>query len=92
MRDVKDKKTGFYKYIGDKQKAKKNAGLLFNKIGDLVTQDVGKADVLNVSFASEQGQPSGIPSPIDQRERLENQRCNLSGESQVREHLSKLDI
>ncbi|KAK4807194.1 hypothetical protein QYF61_024314 [Mycteria americana] len=51
-RDVKGNKKGFYKYIGDKRKARENVGLLLNEAGGVVTQDIKKAEVLNASFAS----------------------------------------
>ena len=51
-RDVKDNKKGFCKYIGDKRKTRENVGPLLNEAGDLVTQDMEKAEVLNAFFAS----------------------------------------
>ncbi|GAB0209103.1 mitochondrial enolase superfamily member 1 [Grus japonensis] len=44
VRDVKDNKKGFYKYIGDKRKTRENVGLLLNEMGNLVTQDMEKAE------------------------------------------------
>lgn len=38
-KDVKDKKV-FYKYTGDKKKIRENVDSLFNKLEDLVTQDM----------------------------------------------------
>ena len=43
---------GFYKYTEDKKNIRENIGLLVNEMGDLVTQDMGKAEVLNAFFAS----------------------------------------
>ena len=43
---------GFYKYVGDKRKTKKNVGSLLNKVGDLVMWDMDKAEVLNAFVAS----------------------------------------
>ncbi|KAK4806831.1 hypothetical protein QYF61_005627 [Mycteria americana] len=51
-RDGKDNKKGFYRYISRKGKTRENVGPLLNEMGDLVTQDMEKAEVLNVSFAS----------------------------------------
>lgn len=48
-RDVKGNLIS-YKYIGDKRKTKENMGLLFNGAGSMVTKDVEKAEVLNVTF------------------------------------------
>jgi len=43
--DVKDKKKGFCKYIGDKSMTKENVGPLINEAGDLITQDMEKTEV-----------------------------------------------
>lgn len=51
-RDVKDNKNGLYKYAGDKRKTRGNVGTQLNEAGDLVTQNVIKAEVLNVFFTS----------------------------------------
>ena len=51
-RDIKDNKKRFYRYIGDKRKTRENVGPLRNEMGDLVTRDTEKAEVLNDFFAS----------------------------------------
>jgi len=51
-RDIKGNKKSFYRYIGDKRKAKDNVGSLWKETGDLVTWDMEKAEVLNDFFAS----------------------------------------
>ncbi|GAB0175820.1 mitochondrial enolase superfamily member 1 [Grus japonensis] len=51
-RNVKDNKKSFYKYISDKRKTRENMGPLQKEMGDLVTQDIEKAEVLNDFFAS----------------------------------------
>ena len=51
-RDVEDNKNGFYKYIGDKRKARENVGPLLNGAGDLATKDMGKVGILNAFFPS----------------------------------------
>ncbi|KAJ7427303.1 hypothetical protein WISP_08354 [Willisornis vidua] len=43
-RDIKGNKKSFYRYISDKR------GLLWKEMGDLVTQDMEKAEVLNDVF------------------------------------------
>lgn len=50
-RDAKDKKTGSYRYVGDKRKSKENVGPLLNEMEGLVTWDMEKAEVLNAAFA-----------------------------------------
>jgi len=50
-RDVKGNKKRFYRYIIDKRKTRKNVGSLRKKTGDLVTQGIEKAAVLNDFFA-----------------------------------------
>ncbi|CAM4508367.1 unnamed protein product [Lepidochelys kempii] len=51
-RDVKSNKKGFFRYVGNKKKAKESVGPLMNEGGNLVTEDVEKANVLNDFFAS----------------------------------------
>ncbi|CAM4623698.1 unnamed protein product [Caretta caretta] len=45
-------KKGFFRYVGNKKKAKESVGPLLNEGGNLVTEDVEKANVLNAFFAS----------------------------------------
>lgn len=64
-KDVKDDKKGLYKYIHDQRKTREKVGLLHNKTGDLVTQDVERVEVLNATFASvftSKSDSSEIPS------------------------------
>ncbi|GAB0207924.1 hypothetical protein GRJ2_003258100 [Grus japonensis] len=51
-RDVKGNKKSFYRYVSDKRRTRENVGPLRNEMGDLVTQDMEKAEVLNAFFAS----------------------------------------
>ncbi|CAM4650280.1 unnamed protein product [Caretta caretta] len=51
-RDVKSNKKGFFRYVGNKKKVKECVGSLLNEGGNLVTEDVEKANVLNAFFAS----------------------------------------
>ncbi|CAM5075663.1 unnamed protein product [Natator depressus] len=51
-RDVKSNKKGFFRYVGNKKKVKESVGPLLNEGGNLVTEDVVKANVLNTFFAS----------------------------------------
>ncbi|CAM5158164.1 unnamed protein product [Eretmochelys imbricata] len=50
-RDVTSKKKGFFRYVS-KKKVKESVGPLLNEGGNLVTEDVEKANVLNAFFAS----------------------------------------
>ncbi|XP_065539137.1 uncharacterized protein LOC136016210 [Lathamus discolor] len=51
-RDDKGKKKSFDRYIGDKRKTRDNLGPLQKEMGDLVIQDMDKAEVCNSFFAS----------------------------------------
>jgi len=51
-RYVKGNKQSFYRYMGDKRKARENMGPLWKETGDLVTWDMEKAEVFNDFFAS----------------------------------------
>ncbi|CAM5087143.1 unnamed protein product [Natator depressus] len=51
-RDVKGNKKGFYRYVSNKKKIRESVGPLLNGGGNLVTDDVEKAEVLNAFFAS----------------------------------------
>lgn len=51
-RDVKDNMNGLCKYAGDKTKTRENEGTQLNEAGDLVTQNMVKAEVLNGFFTS----------------------------------------
>ncbi|GAB0176751.1 mitochondrial enolase superfamily member 1 [Grus japonensis] len=51
-RDVKGNKKSFYRYVSDKRRTRENVGPLQNETGELVTQDMEKAEVLNDFFAS----------------------------------------
>ncbi|KAK4822101.1 hypothetical protein QYF61_009801 [Mycteria americana] len=52
VRDAKNNKRGFYRYINQKRKVKESVPPLTNKNGDLVSTDEEKAEVLNNFFAS----------------------------------------
>ncbi|KFO15066.1 hypothetical protein N312_07407, partial [Balearica regulorum gibbericeps] len=51
VRDIKGNKN-FHRYISDKRRTRENVGPLRNETGELVTQDMEKAEVLNDFFAS----------------------------------------
>ncbi|KFV07108.1 hypothetical protein N340_03742, partial [Tauraco erythrolophus] len=51
-RDIKGSKKDFYRYFSDKKRSRENVGPLRKEMGDLATQDMEKAEVLNDIFAS----------------------------------------
>ncbi|CAM5131267.1 unnamed protein product [Natator depressus] len=51
-RDVKSNKKGFFRYVSNKKKVKESVGPFLDEGGNLVTEDVEKANVLNAFFAS----------------------------------------
>lgn len=51
-RDVKDNKNGFSKRISNKKKTRENVGPWLNGAGDLVTEDMENAEVLNIFSTS----------------------------------------
>lgn len=51
-RDIKGNMKSFYKYTGNKRKTGENMGPFPSDLGNLVTQDMGKPEVLNVFFVS----------------------------------------
>ena len=50
IRQVKNNKKGFYRYIGRKRQGKES--VLINEEGELASSDMEKAEVLNECFAS----------------------------------------
>ncbi|CAM4590154.1 unnamed protein product [Lepidochelys kempii] len=91
-RDVKNNKKGFFRYVGNKKKAKESVGPLWNEGGNLVTEDVEKANVLNAFFAfvfmnkvSSQTAALGITAwGVDGQPSVEKEV--------VRDYLEKLDV
>ncbi|KAK4825768.1 hypothetical protein QYF61_002331 [Mycteria americana] len=82
-RHVKDKKKGFYKYIGIKKRTRENVGPLLDRTHNLVT----KEEVLNAFFASvfaSKTGPSGIPETRGKGWSKED--VPLVEEDQVREY------
>jgi len=43
LREVKDNKKGFFKYVSSKRKTRENVGSLLNEVGVPVTEDTEKA-------------------------------------------------
>ena len=52
VRDVKDNKKGFYRYIGRRRQAKESVPPLMKGNGELVSSDIEKAEVLSECFAT----------------------------------------
>ncbi|KFW94610.1 hypothetical protein N336_00311, partial [Phalacrocorax carbo] len=66
VRDAKNNKKGFYRYMNQKGKVKESVPHLMNKNGGLVSTDEEKAEVLNNIFASAfTGNLSPHPSQAD---------------------------
>ena len=52
VRDVKDNKKGFYRYLGRRRQAKESVPPLMKGNGELASSDIEKAEVLSERFAS----------------------------------------
>ena len=50
VREVKDNKKGFLKYVNSKTKTRENVGPLLNEVGALVMEDTEKVKLLNTFF------------------------------------------
>ncbi|GAB0189098.1 mitochondrial enolase superfamily member 1 [Grus japonensis] len=92
-RDVKDNKKSFYRYVSDKRKARENVGPLQNETGDLVTQNMEKAEVLNDFFASVfTGKCLSHTAQVTEGRDWENAGPPTVGEDQVSEYLRNLKV
>ncbi|GAB0182873.1 mitochondrial enolase superfamily member 1 [Grus japonensis] len=92
-RDVKDNKKSFYRYVSDKRRTRENVGPLQNKTGDLVTQAMEKAEVLNDFFASVfTGKCLSHIAQVAEGRGWENAEPPTVGEDQVREYLRNLKV
>ncbi|GAB0183728.1 mitochondrial enolase superfamily member 1 [Grus japonensis] len=94
-RDVKDNKKSLYRYVSDKRRTRENVGPLWNETGDLVTQDVEKAEVLNDLFASVfTGKSLSHTAQVTEGKvrDWENEEPTTVGEDQVREYLRNLKV
>ncbi|GAB0209832.1 mitochondrial enolase superfamily member 1 [Grus japonensis] len=94
-RDVKDNKKSFYRYVSDKRRTRENVGPLQNETGDLVTQDMEKAEVLNDFFASVFiGKCLSRSAQVTKGKGRdwENAEPPTVGEDQVREYLRNLKV
>ncbi|GAB0207214.1 mitochondrial enolase superfamily member 1 [Grus japonensis] len=92
-RDVKGNKKSFYRCVSDKRRMRENVGPLQNETGDLVTQDMEKAEVLNDFFASVfTGKGSSHAAQVTEGRDWENAEPPTVGEDQVREYLRNLKV
>ncbi|GAB0183916.1 mitochondrial enolase superfamily member 1 [Grus japonensis] len=94
-RDVKVNRKSFYRCVSDKRRTRENVGLLWNETGDLVTQDVEKAEVLNDFFASVfTGKCLSHTAQVTEGKGRdwENAEPPPVGEDQVREYLRNLKV
>ncbi|GAB0180270.1 mitochondrial enolase superfamily member 1 [Grus japonensis] len=92
-RDVKDNKKSFYRYVSDKRRMRENVGPLRNETGDLVTQDMEKAEILNDFFASVfTGKSLSHTAQVAEGRDWENAEQPTVGEDQVREYLRNLEV
>ncbi|GAB0183773.1 mitochondrial enolase superfamily member 1 [Grus japonensis] len=91
-RDVKDKKKSFYRYVSDKRRMRENGGPLWNETGELVTQDMEKAEVLNDFFASVfTGKCLSHTAQVTEGRDWENAELPTPAD-QVREYLRNLKV
>ncbi|GAB0179685.1 mitochondrial enolase superfamily member 1 [Grus japonensis] len=94
-RDVKGNKKSFYRYVSDKRKTAENVSSLRKKRGDLVTQDMEKAEALNDFFASVfTGECLSHTAQVTEGKGRdwENEELPTVGEDQVQDHLRNLKV
>ncbi|GAB0183119.1 mitochondrial enolase superfamily member 1 [Grus japonensis] len=92
-RDVKDNKKSFYRYVNDKRRTRENVGPPRNEAGELVTQDMEKAEVLNDFFASVfTGKCLSHTAQGTEGRDWENAEPPTAGEDHIREYLRNLKV
>ncbi|GAB0209907.1 hypothetical protein GRJ2_003456400 [Grus japonensis] len=92
-RDIEGNKKSFYRYVSDKRRMRENVGPLRNETGDLVTQDMEKAEVLNDFFASVfTGKSLSHTAQVTEGRDGENAEPPTVGEDQVQEYLRNLKV
>ncbi|PKU30254.1 rna-directed dna polymerase from mobile element jockey-like [Limosa lapponica baueri] len=94
VRDIKDSRKDFFKYISSKRKTRENVGPLLNEVAALVMEDAEKAELLNAFFASVFTTEANPQEPQTQEvgETAWNKEVSpLIEEDCVRDHLTKLD-
>ncbi|GAB0204405.1 mitochondrial enolase superfamily member 1 [Grus japonensis] len=92
-RDVKDNKKSFYSYVSDKRRTRENVGPLRNETGDLVTQDMEKAEVFKDFFALVfMGKCLSHTAQATEGRDWEKAELPTVGEDQVQEYLRNLKV
>ena len=94
-RDVKDNKKSFYRYFSNKRKTSEYVGPLWKETRDLVTQDMGKAEVLNNFIAlvfTSKGSSCTTRVTEGKGRDWENAEPPTVGEDQVQEYLRNLKV
>ncbi|KAJ7412894.1 rna-directed dna polymerase from mobile element jockey-like [Pitangus sulphuratus] len=94
VRGDEDKK-GFYEYVADKTKTRKNVGTFLNEMGDLATWSMEKVEVLNAFFASVFTSNTSLQESQDLKTRRKDwikEQVPLVKEDQIMEYLNKLDM
>ncbi|GAB0178229.1 mitochondrial enolase superfamily member 1 [Grus japonensis] len=89
-RDIKGNKKSFCRYISDKRKMRENVGPLRKETGNLVTQDMEKAEVLKDFFASvftSKCSNHTVQVAEGKGRDWENEELPTAGEDQVQDHL-----
>lgn len=95
VRDVRDNKKGFCKYMGDKRKQRENVGPLLNEVAHLLTHGMEKAEVLNTVFAtflSSKMSTQESQAPETRKKVCSKEDVCLVDEGLVRGYLSKMDL
>jgi len=94
-RDIKNNKEGFCMYTCDIRMTGENVGPLYNETGDLSTQNMEEAEVLNAAFASVFTSKTSLQEsqvPETREKSWSEEEVPSLEEDHVREYLSNLDI
>ncbi|PKU39222.1 rna-directed dna polymerase from mobile element jockey-like [Limosa lapponica baueri] len=94
-RDIKDNKKNFYRYVRDKGKTREVEGPLRKETGDLATQDMDKAELLNNFFSSVfTGKGSNHTAQVTEGKNRgsENEELPTVQEDRVRDLLRNLNV
>lgn len=90
-RDIKGNKKRFSKYIRNRRKMKRSVGALPSGKENLITDDIKKAEVFNVDFAS--GFTKKINGDLLHNTiNINNKEQAKIGKEQSKDYLNKLDV